>query len=95
MPLVLYTWLATLMRNRDRSDDFMILDGDVHMAAKLTALDDPPQGCCLQLTKQKRSDWAGSYHHEVTQCVQARVDETRLAPCELWIQLGMPMWVED
>ena len=95
MPLVLYTWLATLMRNRDRSDNLMIFDRDVHMAAKVAALDDPPQVCSLQLTKQKRSDWARSYHHEVTQRVQAGVDQTRLAQCELWIQFGMPMWVED
>ena len=27
--------------------------------------------------------------------MQARVDETRLAQCELWIRLSMPMWVED
>ena len=53
MPLVLYTWLATLMRNRDRSDNVMIFDRDVHMAAKVAALDDPPQVCSLQLTKQK------------------------------------------
>ena len=73
----------------------MIFDRGVHMAAKVAALDGPPQVCSLQLTKQKRSDWARSYHHEVTQRVQARVDQTRLAQCELWIQFGMPMWVED
>ena len=95
MPLVLYTWLATLVRNRDRSDNIMIFDRDVHVAAKVAALDDPPQVCSLQLTKSKRSDWARSYHHEVTQRVQAGVDQTRLAQCELWIQFGMPMWVED
>ena len=95
MPLVLYTWLAMLMRNRDRSDNVMIFDRDVQMAAKVVALDDPPQVCSLQLTKQKRSDWARSYHHEVTQRVQAGVDQTRFAQCELWIQFGMPMWVED
>ena len=94
MPL-LYTWLATLMRNRDRWDNVMIFDHDVHMAAKVAALDDHPQVFSLQLTKSKRSDWARSYHHEVTQRVQARVDQTRLAQCELWIQFGMPMWVED
>ena len=94
MPLVLYTWLATLMRNRDRSDNVMIFDRDVHMAAKVADLDDPPQVCSLQLTKKKRSDGARSYHHEVTQRVQVGVDQTRLAQCELWIQFGMPMWVE-
>ena len=73
----------------------MIFDGDVHMAAKVAVLDDPPQVCSLQLTKQKRADWARSYHHEVTQRVQAGIDQTRLAQCELWIQFGMPMWVED
>ena len=83
------------MRNRDRSDNVMIFDRDVHMAAKVAALDDPPQVCSLQLTKSKRADWARSYHHEVTQRVQAGVDQTRLAQCELWIQFGMPMWVED
>ena len=85
MPLVLYTWLATLMRNTDRSDNVMIFDHDVHMAAKVAALYDPPQVCSLHLTKQKRSDWAPGYHHEVTQRVQAGVDQTRLAECELWI----------
>ena len=85
MPLVLYTWLATLMRNTDRSDNIMIFARDVHMAAELAALDDPPQVCSLHLTKQKRSDWAPRYHHEVTQRVQAEVDQTRLAECELWI----------
>ena len=45
--------------------------------------------------KQKRSDWARRYCHEVTQRVQAGIDQTRLAQCELWIQFGMPMWVED
>ena len=32
---------------------------------------------------------------EVTQRVQAGVDETTLPQCELWIQFRMPMWVED
>ena len=95
MPLVLYTWMATLMRTKDRTENVMIFDRDVHMAAKVAALDDPPQVCSLQLTKQKRSDRAWSYHHEVTQRVQAGIDQTRLAQCELWIQFGMPMWVED
>ena len=27
--------------------------------------------------------------------VHAGVDQTRLGQCELWIQFGMPMWVED
>jgi hypothetical protein len=87
--------MATLMRTKDRTENVMIFDRDVHMAAKVAALDDPPQVCSLQLTKQKRSDWARSYHHEVTQRVQAGIDQTRLAQCELWIQFGMPMWVED
>ena len=26
---------------------------------------------------------------------QAGIDQTRLAQCELWIQFGMPKWVED
>ena len=95
MPLVLYTWLAMLMRNRDRSDNVIIFDRDVHMAAKVAALNDPPQVFSLQLIKQKQSDWALSYHHEVMQRVQAGVDQTRLAQCELWIQFGMPMRVED
>ena len=95
MPLVLYTWMATVMRTKDRTENVMIFDRDVHMAAKVAALDDPPQVCSLQLTKQKRSDRARSYHHEVTQRVQAGIDQTRLAQCELWIQFGMPMWVED
>ena len=60
MPLVLYTWQATLMLNRDRSDNVMIFDRNVHMAAKVAALDDPPQVCSLQLTKSKRADWARS-----------------------------------
>ena len=51
MPLVLYTWLATLMRNRDCLDNVMIFDRDVHMAAKVAALNDPPQVCSLQFTK--------------------------------------------
>ena len=95
MPLVLYTWMATLMRKKDRTENVMIFDRDVHMAAKVAALDDPPQVCSLQLTIQKRSDWARSYHREVTQRMQAGRDQTRLAQCELWIQFGMPMWVED
>ena len=95
MPLVLYTWMATLIRTKDRSENVIIFHRDVHMAAKVAALDDPPQVCSLQLTKQKRSDWARSYHHEVTQRVQAGIDQTRLAHCELWIQFGMPTWVEE
>ena len=95
MSLVLYTWLATLMRMKDRTENAMIFDRDVHMAAKVAVLDDPPQVWSLQLTKQKRSDWARSYHQEVTQRVQAGFDQTRLAQCELWIQFGMPMRVED
>ena len=57
MHLVFFLWLATLMRNRDRSDNGMILHRDVHMAAKMAALDYPPQVCSLQLTKSKRMDW--------------------------------------
>ena len=95
MPLVLSTWMATLMRTNDRTEKVMIFDRDVHMAAKVAALDDPPQVCSLQLTKQKRSDWARSYHQKVTQRVQAGIDQTRLAQCQLQIQFGMPMWVED
>ena len=95
MPLVLYAWMATLMRTKDRTENVMIFNRDVHMAAKVAALDDPPQVCSLHLTKQKRSDWARSNHHEVAQRVQAGIDQTRLAHCELWIQFGMPMWVED
>ena len=95
MPLVLYTWMATLMRTKDRTENVMIFDRHVHMAAKLAALDDPPQVCSLQLTRQKRSDRASSYNHEVTQLVQAEIDQTRLAQCELVIQFGMPMWVQD
>ena len=95
MLLVLYTWMATLMRTKDRTENVMIFHRDVHMAATMATLDDPPQVCSLQLTKQKRSDWARSYHHEVTQRVQPGIDQTRLAQCELWIRFGMPMWVED
>ena len=43
MPLVLYTWLATLMQNRDRWDNVMIFDRDMDLAAKVAALNDPPQ----------------------------------------------------
>ena len=95
MPLVLYTWMATLMRTKDRKENVTIFHRDVHMAAKVAPLDDPPQVCSLQLSKQKRSDSARSYHHEVTQRVQAGIDQTRLAQWELWIQFGSPMWVED
>ena len=84
-----------LMRTKERTENVMIIECDVHMAAKVAALDDPPQVCSLQLTKPKRSDWARSYHHEVTQRVQARIDQTRLAQWEVWIQFGMRMWVED
>ena len=87
--------MATLMRTTDRKENVLIFDRDVHMAAKMAALDDPPQVCSLQLTKQKRSDLARSYHHEVTQPVQPGIDQTRLAQCKLWIQFGMPTWVED
>ena len=79
MPLVRYTCMATLMRTKDRTENVMIFDRDVHMAAKVAALDDPPQVCSLQLTKEKRSDWARSYHQQVTQRVQAGIDQTRLA----------------
>ena len=41
MSLVLYTWLATLMQNREGSDNVMIFDSDMHMAAKGAALDNP------------------------------------------------------
>ena len=92
---MLYTWMATLMRTKDRTENVMIVDRDVHRAAKVAALDDPPQVCSLQLTKQKRSDGARSYHHEVTRRVHAGIYQSRLAQCELWIQFGMPMWVED
>ena len=92
---MLYTWMATLMRTKDCTENVMIFDRDVHMAAKVAALDDPPQVSCLQLTKQKGSHWARSHHHEVTQRVQAGIDQTRLAQCELWTQFGMPMWVGD
>ena len=95
MPLVLYTWLATLMRTTDRSDSVMILDRHVHIAVKVAAWDDPPQVRSLQLTKSKRSDWARSYHHEATHRVEARVDHTRLAHCELLIGFRRPMCVED
>ena len=54
--LVLYTWMATLIQTKDRTENAMILDRDVHMAANVAALDDPPQVCPLQLTKQKRLD---------------------------------------
>ena len=81
------------MQNRDRSDNSKILDRDVHMAAKVAALDDPSQFCSQQLTRPKRSDLARSYHHEVTQRVQLRIDQTRFAQGELWIKFGMPMWV--
>ena len=91
MQLLLYTWLATLMRNKDHSDNVMIFHPDVHMVAKVAALDDPPEVCSLQLTKSKRSDWARSYHQQVTQRVQAGVEQTRLVQCELWIQFGMQM----
>ena len=87
--------MAMLMPNRYRSDNVTIFNRDVHMAARLAALDDPPQVWSPQLTKGKQSDLARSYHHEVTQLVQARIDQTRLSQCELWIQFGMPMWVED
>ena len=83
VPLVLYMWMATLMRTKDPTENVMIFDRDVHMAAKVAALDDPPQVCSLQLTKQKRSDRARSYHHEVTQRVEAGIDQTRLWQCEL------------
>ena len=95
MPLVPHTWLAMLMGNKDRSDNVMLLNRDVHMALKVAALNDPRLVCSLQLTKQKRSDWARSCHHEVRQRVQAGVDQTRLAQCGLWIGFVMPMWVED
>ena len=91
MPLVLYTLMATLMWTKDPTENVMIFDGDVHMAATVAVLDDPPQVCSLQLTKQKRSDGARSYHHEVTQRVQAGIDQTRLVQCKLWTQFGMPM----
>ena len=94
MPLVLYTWIATLKPNTHRSDNVVIfVEGQ--MAAKVVALDDPLVVCSLHLTTAKRVDSARSCHHEVGQRVQARVNETRLAQCELWIQYGMPMWVED
>ena len=91
MPLVSYTWMATLMRSKDHTEIVIILDHDVHMAAKVAALDDPSQVCSLQLNEQKRSDWARSYHHGVKQRVHAGIDQTGLAQCELWIQFGMPM----
>ena len=31
----------------------------------------------------------------MTQRVQAGIDQTRWAQCELWIQFGMPMWVGE
>ena len=32
---------------------------------------------------------------KVMQRLQARVDQTRLAQCQFWIQFGMPMWIQD
>ena len=93
MPLHLYMWIATLMRTKDCTENVMICDRDVHMPGKVAALDDPPQVCSLQLTKRKRSDGARRYHHEVTQRVQARIDQTRSAQCELWFQFGIPITV--
>ena len=95
MPIVLYTWLTMLMQKRDRSHNVIIFDRDMHTKANLAAFHDPPQVCALQLIKSKRLDWARSYHHEVMQRVQAGVYQTGLAQCELWIQFGMPLWVED
>ena len=69
MPLLLYALPATLTRNGDRSDNVMMFDHDADMAAKVAALDDPPQVCSLQLIKQKPSYLARSSHHEVTQRV--------------------------
>ena len=83
MPLVLLTWVQKLMRNREHSGNVLIFDHDVHIAAYVAALDDPRQVCSLHFTKQKQSDWAQRYHHEVTQRVQAEIDQTRLAQCEL------------
>ena len=83
------------MPNRERSDNVMIFDCDVHMVAKVADLDAPPQVCSLQLTKSRRSDWARNYHQEVTQAVQAGFDQRRLAHCKIWVQFGMPMWDED
>ena len=77
LPLVVHKWLAMLMRSRDLSDNVMILDRNVHMGAKVAALDDPPVVGSLQLTKVNRADWAQSYSHEVTQRVQTGVDQTR------------------
>ena len=31
----------------------------------------------------------------MTRHVQAGLDQSRLAQCELWILFGMPIWVED
>ena len=56
LALVLYTWQATMMRNRDRSDHVMIFDRDLHMAAKMAASEHPPQFGSLQVTKSKQSD---------------------------------------
>ena len=95
MHLVLYTLMATLMLTKDRTENVMMFDRNVHMAAKMAASVDPPQVCSLQLTKQKRSGWTRSYHHEVTQRVQAGSDQTRFAHRELWMQFGMPMLVRD
>ena len=83
------------MRNRDRSENVIIFNCDVHNAAKVAAVDYPPVVCCLQFTKAKRADWARSYHHVVMQHLQTGLNQTRLAQCELWIQNGMPMWVLD
>ena len=35
MPLVLYMWMATLMRTKDRTENVMIFDRDVQMAANV------------------------------------------------------------
>ena len=51
MPLVLYTSPATLIPNKDRSENVMISDRNVHMAAKVAALHDPSVLCSLKLTK--------------------------------------------
>ena len=66
MCLVLSMWMLTLMRTKDVVENVIIFHRDVYMAAKVAALDVPPQVCSMQLTEQKRLDMARSYHHEGT-----------------------------
>ena len=86
--------LVTMLSGKEGADCVMIFNVDVHIFKKIGAVDHQLVVCSLKLMKEKRAHSARRFHHELTQCFQAGVDETCFAKCELWFKFGIPLWVE-